>query len=143
MYSDVDNTAIEDAYKNGVETVRLSGRQTIVNIQDRLQISTNGTKRPVIRGTYFIKKNEASEWYPISEEVVEKVEECFASNRWNYPISLPEKTHCIVVKSPQDIRRYPVGFPLDGSDYIPVYRGFAGETTPKRNSGRYSGTKTF
>lgn len=124
IYQNVDNDILEDAYQQGLETVKLSGRKSYVSIKERQQVSSNGTKRAVIRGTYFLTKNlEENLWFPLSEDITETIEQYYLNRRWNSHIPLPEKTHYLVLKGENDIRRYANGI-TDESDFVRVFRGF-------------------
>ena len=114
---------MENAYQQGVDVVKLNGKHASVHIPDRVQVSTSGTKRAVIRGTYFV--NNGIELFPLGEEVAGVVEQHYQLGRWNTTVTLAEKPFFFNIKGPDDIRRYEIGQSED-EPFISVQRGFPG-----------------
>jgi len=129
MYNDAENEILEGAYQQGASTVFLHHLRASINLRERLHMGHTGSRRPVIRGMYFLEDPE--DWVPLAEEVVEIVEQYYQSGRFGVPVVMPHKQAYIVIKSAHDIRQYPAKSKgEDDEPYAVVHRGFSPSVCP-------------
>lgn len=121
IFNDGDNDLLEANFSRGASSVKLmGGKGGTVNIPERVHISTNGKRRAVIRGTYFVCNDIG--WIPLPEDIAETLEQFYQTERWDREIPLPGTDSFVVLVGPSDIRRYE----NNCRNFLPVQRGFEG-----------------
>lgn len=123
MYNDAENEILEAAYSQGASTVFLHHLRATINLRDRLHMGHTGSRRPVIRGMYFL--DDGDDWIPLAEDVVEVLEQYYQSARYQVPVMMPNKQAFVIIKGPNDIRHYPAKCKGDEDVYTVVHRGFS------------------